>query len=295
MFAGKVPANKNIWIIGDIFLTDAAVVLTQTQIQNRDELYLYQAYDVQVFYPKKQCTDSFGKIIRSTLYEALNMYDKLPAVIIVATGNADFDDKVSTPFHTKRIWKAVCTEIDRALKARKNDLQKKSYLNEEPRVFFTNAFPRYKDHCEATDKGFDSYKTKRRRLNNILSQILTNFGYELFTITGIVPDNPEYFVESTKALSGKGMSEFWKSVSRELKISDEKLKERIKSNIIKAYLENKQDQQRLRKECNEIRNDRLPRPQTGSRLNLDRGDHTGVQRSKSRNCKKANRSHSASR
>lgn len=149
-----------IWVIGDVYLTDAAAVVTQMQAQDKDDLYMYHAYDPKFFFPRKLCPDTFGKMIRCSLYEALEQYNKLPAVILVITGNAKIDDMVSTPFHTKRIWRTICTEIDRAIKARKNDLPRKATLNEEPRVFFSNVFPRYKDHCEALDEGFESFKTK---------------------------------------------------------------------------------------------------------------------------------------
>lgn len=119
LLTGRIVANKNIWFIGDQFLTDAIAVLSSMQLQNKDELYIYQAYDVQSFYPNKLCSDSFGKVVRCCLYEALNEHNRLPAVIVVVTGNKDVDDKVSTPFNTKRIWNALGNEIDRAIKARK--------------------------------------------------------------------------------------------------------------------------------------------------------------------------------
>lgn len=114
---GNIQANKTVWIIGDVYLTEAAAVLTQSQKQDRDDMYLYQAYDVKCYFPKKQCTDTFGKMIRCALYEALSQNNKLPSVIIVVTGNKPIDDMVSTPFHTKRIWKAICIELDKSYKS----------------------------------------------------------------------------------------------------------------------------------------------------------------------------------
>lgn len=272
LFTEPIRANKVIWIIGDVYLTDAAAVLSQIQTVNKDELYLYQAYDIRMYFPKKQCTDTFGKCVRNTLYEALRENNRLPAVLLVITGNQKIDDMVSTPYHTKRIWTAVCTEIDRAIKARKNDLPRKAFLNDEPRVFFSNIYPRYKDHCETHDQGFESFKTKRRRLNNIMPQVMSNYNFEVLPISGIIPDNQEYFILSTGQLSGKGMDAFWRSVSKELKLADELVKEKIKNKIIKSYLEEKHDQEHIRNEQQNIRHERLTLDKNIPTRQFDRGD-----------------------
>lgn len=222
----------------------------------KDQLYLYQAYDVQGFYPRKLCTDTFGKQVRSTLYEALKQHNRLPAVLLIVTGNDKIDRMVSTPYHTKRIWSTLFTEIDRTLKARKNDLPQKAFLNEEPRVFITNVFPRYKEHCERLDQGFDTFRTKRRRLNNLLPQLGQKFDFEIISVNGIILDNPEFFEMSTAKLSGKGMREFWISVSRELKLADECLKDRICNQIIKSYLDDKKQEERLQIEKRNYHNER---------------------------------------
>lgn len=262
MISGTIHANKTIWLIGDVYLTEALAVLTQHQNMNRDELYIYQAYDVKAFFPKRQCADTFGKIIRSMLYEALKQYNNLPAIIIVITGNQKIDDMVSTPFHTKRIWKAVCNKIDRAVKARKNDLPRKAFLNEEPRVFFTNVFPRSKNNCERVDEGFDTFKTKRRRLNNLLPQVAQAYGFNVLNISGIMPDDHENFVESTGILTGKGMLSFWKSVSQELRLADEKLKQRVRNNIINAYLEEERELQKINMEKQKLDSNSFPSQKT---------------------------------
>lgn len=274
VITGKIVANKNVWIIGDVFLTDVVAVLTQMQGLEKDQLYVYQAYDVQVFYAKKQCTDTFGKQIRTTLYQALSQNNRLPAVLLVVTGNTKIDNMVTTPYHTKRVWNTLLTEIDRAIKARKNDLPRKAFLNDEPRVFFTNVYPRYKDHCERVDEGFDSFKTKRRRINNILPQVAAKFSFEVLSINGILPDNADFFELSTGKLSGKGMREYWVSVSKELKLADETVKDRIRNDIIKSYLDDRKHKERVQEQRNDLRAERnsFDTRYTLSKRN-DRGDY----------------------
>lgn len=265
-------ANKNIWLLGDVYLTDAAAVLSQMQMLNKDELYIYQAYDVQSYFPKKQCSDSFGKQLRTVLYKALEDHNRLPAVMIFVVGNNRIDSMVTTPYHTKRIWNALCNEIDRTIKARKNVLPRKCFLNEEPRVFFTNIFPRYKDHCDAVDGGFDSFKTKRRRLNNILPQILGKFGFDVLPVNGILTDQEDYFISSTKLLSGKGMEMFWTSISKELRLADERLKENIKNKVIQSYHEDQDELARIRREKQLISDQRFQQAKPVAAVRYDRGD-----------------------
>lgn len=264
------------WIIGDVFLTEAVAVLTQMQGLEKDQLYLYQAYDVKVFYPKKQCSDTFGRQVRYTLYQGLAENNKLPAVLLIVIGNNRIDDLVSTPYHTKRIWNTLFTEIDRAIKARKNDLPRKCFLNEEPRVFVVNVYPRFKDHCEQKNEGFDTFKTKRRRINNILPQISQKYGFNVITVNGIIPDNEEFFELSTGKLSGKGMREYWNSVSRELKVADETIKEKIRNDIIKSYLDDRKQEEKIQTEKREFATERsrLSDSNNFTRQNrLDRGDN----------------------
>lgn len=267
-----MQANKNVWLIGDTFLTDAIAVLGQMQMRDKDNLYMYQMYDIESFYPEKLCTDTFGKIIRSLFYEALEKHNRLPAVIIVVTGNDKIDDMTSTSFHTKRIWNALCIELDRAIKARKNDLPKKAILNEEPRVYFNSVFPRHKDHCEEQGEGIESFKSKRRRLNNLLPQVLKKFDFGVFTITGIIPDNDDYFIGSTGKLNGKGMEAFWTSLSKELRLADELLKERIQNNIIQKYLEQQEEESRIRAEKRNVNRERVSLPKTFPRQDFSRGE-----------------------
>lgn len=206
------------------------------------------------------------------LHDALQQNNRLPAVLLVITSNTSIDDKVSTPFHTKRIWNALCLEIDRALKARKNDLPRKAFLNEEPRVYFSNIYLRYKDHCEDTGETAESFKTKRRRLNNILPQVLSKFSFDIININGIIPEKEEYFIASTGLLSGKGLEAFWTTVSKELRLHDEKVKEKFKDKIINSFFAERDEYDRIQREKDYFRNRRFSTPKTFPKRDLDQGD-----------------------
>lgn len=201
-------ATKDVWILGDIFLTEAINVLMEMQNRNRDELYLFAEYDPQPYYCKLMNSDTFGKQITSQLFTALEEHNCLPSVILIIIGNSNIDTKVMNPEHTRRVWNALFTEIERMLKTRKEDLPRKARVLGEPRVLLTNVFPTFKDLNEKTDKTNESFKTKRRRLNGILPQIAKKFEFSVLNVSGILPDNSDFFTMNTGALNGKGMKQF---------------------------------------------------------------------------------------
>lgn len=113
IFAVPVRANKDIWVLGDTFLTEATAVLREMQNQNRDELYMYSHYDPQIYYPKLISNDTFASQIRCQLATALEEHNKLPAIILIVLGNEKVDYKVMNPEYTRKVWSALFNEIHR--------------------------------------------------------------------------------------------------------------------------------------------------------------------------------------
>lgn len=236
--------------MGDVFFTDAVAVLMQIQRDRNDELYLFSNFDVHVYYPNKLCDDTFGKQIRSCLCKALEEHNELPTVILVITGNNKVDQMVSTPMQTKRIWQALLLELDRIIKARKDQLPRKAVVDNQPRIYFTNMFPRHKDHCDKLDKGEDTFKTKRRRLNSLLPAIGQKYDVGIIPVVGLLPDDHDQYSSQTGELTGKGLKEFWYIISKELKYQEVKFQEKLKSEIIKQYFDEQREQRRIQGEQN---------------------------------------------
>lgn len=252
-------------------------VLREMQNQNRDELYLYSEYDPQIYYPKLLNENTFANQIRCELYTALEEHNKLPSHIIIVIGNKNVDHKVLNPESTRKVWSALFTEIQRAIKTRKEDLPRKAQQCNEPKVSITNLFPRFKEHNDKTDLTKETYKTKRRRFNGIIPQIANNFEYKVIPINAILPDNGDLFVVNTGQLNGKGLKEFWANLSKELKVLDVRYVEQEKNKIINEYFDQQREQRRLENEKRRATKGRLslPRP-FHSGEQLDRGD--GVSR-----------------
>lgn len=265
-------ANKDVWILGDTFLTEAVAVLRELQNQNRDELYLYSEFDPQIYYPKLLAKESFASLIRCQLYTALEEHNKLPAVIILIVGNKNVDTKVLNPENTRKVWSALFTEIQRVIKTRKEDLPKKAKVNTEPVVCVTNMFPRFREFNEKKDLTDETFKTKRRRFNGILPQIASNYEFKILPINGILPDHADFFSVSTGQLNGKGMKEFWINLSRELKILDVKLREQVKNDIIQKYFEQQREDRRIEQEKRKANRDRGSLQRNLHESRLDRGD-----------------------
>lgn len=249
-------------------MTEAVAVLREMQNLNRNELYLYSEYDPQIYYPKLLAKESFAAQIRMQLYTAFEEHNKLPAVIVIILGNKDLHQKVFNPEGTRKVWGELFKLIDRAIKQRKEDLPAKAKVDDEPRVFTTNLFPKYKEHNEQLDSMRETFKTKRRRFNGLLPQISQKYGFGVLPINGIIPDQSEFFVTATGVLSGLGLKEFWTSVSKELKFQDIKFKESKTNSVIKAHYDQLRENRKIQRERAKTSNDRLSLPRT----QFDRGD-----------------------
>lgn len=79
-------------------------------------------------------------------------------------------------------------------------------------------------------------------------------------------------MQSTGLLSGKGMVAFWKSVSFELRLADERLKGKIRQKIIDSYLEDQKQKDEIRKEKSKFQLNRFSTPRSFPRQDLNRGD-----------------------
>lgn len=254
--------------MGDVFVTESIAILMEMQNQRRDELYLFSEYDPQPYYPSLLSKDTFGKQILNQLYTALEEHNKLPAVILVILGNKQIDNMVMNPEQTRRIWSALFTEIQRTIRTRKEDLPRKCKSVDQPKVLITNLFPRFKDHNDKFDKSHESFKTKRRRLNGILPQIANGFGYTILPMTGILPDQTDFFSSSTGQLNSKGITEFWNIVSKAVKLDDIRCEEKYKNLIIQEHFDFQREQRKIAQERSKIRKDRFSMNRTKSLASL---------------------------
>lgn len=267
-----VRANKDIWLLGDVFLTEAVSVLMEMQHQNPDELHLFSDYDPQPYFPKLLDSQSFGKQITNQLFTALEEHNKLPSVIIIIIGNKQINKKVFNPEQTRRVWKALFTEIQRIIRTRKEDLPKKAQNQNKPRVLINNMFARFKDHNDKTEGTHESFKTKRHHFNSLLPQMVKDFDFSVLHITGLLPDNSEFFVQGSGQLNGRGMKQFWLSLSSEFKIFDTKQVELHKNRILADYFFQQKEARRIDQEKRKVAKDRLSLPRTLSFNEFDRGD-----------------------
>lgn len=273
--------------MGDVFLTEAVAVLMEMQNQNRDELYLFSEYDPQPYYPKLLESGTFASQICNQLYTALEEHNRLPSAIILVFGNKHIDNMVMNPENTRRVWNAFLNKIQRTIKTRKEDLPKKAQIQNEPRVLIANVFPRSNDHLNDFDKSQENFKTKRRRLNGLLPTIAKNFEYDVLSISGILPERSELFMANTGQLNGKGIRQYWTSLSSELRVVDCKQDERHKSAIIDRYFEYQREERRINQERRKIVKDRMSMPRV---LNNSARDRDNSERG--HNNRKPNRSRS---
>lgn len=285
IIVAPVRSNKDIWILGDVFVTEAIAILMEMQNQKRDDLYLFSDYDPQPYYPSLLSKETFGMQIMNQLYTALEEHNKLPAVILIILGNKQVENMVMNPEQTRRIWVALFTEIQRTVRTRKEDLPKKCQTVGEPKLMISNMFPRFKDHNEKLDRSEETFKTKRRRFNGILPQVAKEFDVSVLPVTGILPDQAEFFSMSTGQLNGRGIKEFWTIISRAVKLQDVRAEEKQKDLIIQEYFDHQREQRKINQERFKSRRDRYSLPRAKSHSNLKRND--GIQGNKQKLAKRS--------
>lgn len=262
----------------------------EMQNQNRDELYLFAEYDPQPYFCKLLDTDTFGHQITSQLFTALEEHNRLPSVILVVIGNSDIDSKVLNPEHTRRVWSALFSEMTRMIKTRKEDLPRKARVSGEPRVLIANMFPKFKDHNDSLGNTHESFKTKRRRFNGLLPEIARKFEFGVLPITGILPEKSELFTLNNGKLNGKGMKQYWISLSSELKVEDNRQIEKNKNSVISEYFQQQRELRRIDQERKKVARDRFSLPRNMSfRNDQDRGDGSTNRQNRSKSVPSQNK------
>lgn len=164
---GFVPANREIWVIGDKLLTFAAQHLEYWKERARrdphEALYILQNYDVKAFVPQSTSTNAM-EVILGSLVCALNNRPKPPHIIIIMLGDTKFwCDDYALKFTMDTLLKVLLQELKRILETRSDDLPLKA-RSDEPRFFFVKL--NWKP-----EKSIDSvpgYPTKRRTFNKLL-------------------------------------------------------------------------------------------------------------------------------
>lgn len=210
-----MPANREIWILGDSFLTLAAQHLEYWKEYARrnphEALFMLHWFDVKVSLPQTP-TNNAAHIITSALVNMLNTRPKLPHTMIVMLGGIKFwCDDHALKYSMDAILIGLLVEIKRIIQQRQEDLPVKA-LGPDPAIYFVKLHWR-------PEMGVDSipmYPKKRRTFNRLLDTIMRPRNVRTISLNEItVKVNPEFFLAHGN-LSEQGYRQLWKSLSEAL-------------------------------------------------------------------------------
>lgn len=122
LFAGFVPANHEIWVIGDNYMTLLSQHLDywkdQARINPHEALYMLRWFDVKAISPQSSSTNAV-EVIVSSLIGTLNTRPKPPDILVVMFGDVKFwCEPQALRFTMDSIIKVLLKEIRRVLQLR---------------------------------------------------------------------------------------------------------------------------------------------------------------------------------
>lgn len=212
---GYVPANNEVWVIGDSFLNLAAQHLEYWKALARrdphEALYMLHWYNVKAVIPQSTTSNS-AEIITASLVAMLNNRPKLPHTLVMLLGDTKFwceDNALKYCMDTILI--GLLKEIKRIIALRQSDLPPKA-VAQDPLLYFI------KLHWKP-DNAVDSvpmYPKKRRTFNKLLDTIMRPRGVHTISLNEITVKIDKNFFLNHGSLSELGLRQIWKSLSNAL-------------------------------------------------------------------------------
>lgn len=212
LFSGFVPANREIWVIGDQQMTLVAQHLDYwkecAQKNPHDTIHMLRWYDVKAF-PSQSASTNAVEVVLYSLIGALNTRPKLPQIIVVMLGDVKFwCESQALKFTMDSILMILLREIKRIVEARQQDLPVKA-VGPDPAIFFVKLLWK-------PEKAIDSvsgYPQKRHTFNKLLDSIVRPRGANTITLHEINDRCDEDLFLTHGNLSEKGYRQIWKSLS----------------------------------------------------------------------------------
>lgn len=210
-----MPANNEIWILGDSFMTMAAQHLEFWKAAMRKDpheaLYMLHWYDVKAVVPHSTSSNAV-ELITSSLVDILNTRPKLPQKLIVVLGDIKFwCDNDALDFTMDYILMGLLKEIKRIIQMRQEDLPAKA-VGDDPQIYMV------KLHWKP-EKAIDTvpmYPKKRRTFNRLVDNTMHPRGVKTISLNEITVKVDDNFFLAHGSLSELGYRQVWKSLSEAL-------------------------------------------------------------------------------
>lgn len=207
-----MPANYEIWVIGDSYMTFVAQHLEYWKEKARKDpheaIYILRWFDVKAFPPNNISTNAV-EVILTTLIGVLNTRPKLPHTLVIMLGDIRFwCDAQALRFTMDTIIKSLVKEIKRIIEQRQRDLPVKA-VGRDPLIFFVKLNWKPEKAIDLVS----AYPKKRRTFNKLLDSIVRPRGGNTILLHEINEKFDENMFLNHGELSDKGFRQIWASLS----------------------------------------------------------------------------------
>lgn len=225
---GYVPANHQLWILGDQLLKDTKAVLQSLKtgfIQDsaKPRLFIHDNFNVFTHHEEKEGQQNFIQQIITNFAQMLKANYKLPAIILILLDNSKLDDPPFATTALPRLIKWLLAEIDFMIKTRLGQLPKRCTTPVEPAVYLLKFLPRT-NHAENADL----FKSVRRKVNNIIPELVNEFQFGFINAYEINTTTALFFNSTGTKLTQAGIVQFWASISKTIQSIIEEKRGKIK-------------------------------------------------------------------
>lgn len=240
MFTDNVPANNNIWIVGDNLLREASGHFEKLRKDLKSEkgnssednrIYLDKNYAIKIVSPGMYTGNNIPLVILDSVVDTMNEIPKLPHTVIMVVNDRKFwNDKFLLKKHMETILSKFMKEFHKITDLRKYALDDKAVEWDQPRVFITRPLPLPNNlPKESYPAGF---RSNRRKYNRILDRVRKQGKFSIINLNGFTSQNKGNLFTESGSISEKGFQQFWIELSNAVQLDDDNV--RIIARKIKA-------------------------------------------------------------
>lgn len=214
-----VKARKELWIIGDEFLSKAEPYIhgiKQEADMARTPMFIFEAYDVKIA-SASAMEENPLKAITDTLIHLMHDNLTIPHTLVWVTGETLAEDlAIIQSGELVQYFFFIFKTLRRALFERRHQLPRKAVPQYKTRIMVTRMTPKSKPFSLE-----NQFKTRRRGYNFALSSFCNRADVELINIQYLTSKLRKDF-DNWGYPSAKGFEKFWHSFSDAIRTYDER-------------------------------------------------------------------------
>lgn len=218
-------ANKELWVIGDNILNQAAGHYEQFKVADKtngtgdkNTLYMEHNYYVKRITSGEYQVDyktipNIPAMLLGNLVETLNepRHAKVPHTIVIILNDYRFwNNKPILQNEMGEILRKFIKELKSIMEARNYALPEKAADWNNPRIFITRALPLPNNMTKPYPKGF---RANRRRFNRLLQKGADKGKYKMINLHSFTCENKNQLFNEDGRINDEGYRELWIAVN----------------------------------------------------------------------------------